>query len=166
MGAHRLTAKTNLQFQRFGRLVVLSQDERSKHGGRQWRCGCDCGATTVVRADSLKSGATTSCGCYNKDVCTTHGQTKTRAYKAWQAMKTRIAGGNEKYRRNYVDRGISMCDRWESFENFYADMGDCPDGLTLERIDNDGDYEPSNCKWADYYEQNKNRRPSGQDAIR
>lgn len=131
--------------QRFGMLVALEHV-----GPRMWRCRCDCGNETVVKGSNLMK--TVSCGCYRAK---RKGMSTTRVFRAWYGMFERCAGKKPKW-QNYVDKGIKVCERWQEFENFYADMGDPPEGYSLDRIDNAGDYCPENCRWADTFTQARN----------
>lgn len=156
--------RINLAGQKFGRLVALSPERLG--GCTAWRCRCDCGKELIVRTDSLRSGASQSCRCWNaervKQACTTHGHLvggkKTATYRAWNDMLARCKNPNNKRYPNYGGRGIRACKRWEQFEHFLADMGERPQGLTLDRRNNNGNYTPSNCRWATRTEQNRNQR--------
>ena len=147
---------------KFGRLTIIKRDIENKIP-RMWLCICDCGVKKSVRMDHLKNGRTVSCGCHKTELAinrlTSHGMTKTRTYRIWRDMINRCHYENYPERHLYGGRGITVCDRWRySFENFLADMGVCPDGLSIDRKDSNGNYEPTNCKWSTSKEQANNRR--------
>lgn len=151
-----------LSGQRFTKLTVLRR-VGSANGKSLWLCRCDCGTEKEIRAGTLMNGYAKSCGCLKSAVTTarnlTHGKTKTRAFGIWMKMKARCENPNEPGFRNYGGRGIKVCERWRTFENFLNDMGSPPDGLSLDRFpNNDGNYEPSNCRWATRAEQASNTR--------
>lgn len=153
----------DLTGQRFGRLVVLSIAGRSKQRSVIWLCQCDCGNTHVASAPSLKGGKTQSCGCLSRDILktlhATHGGTYHPMYQTWLGMKQRCSNPNHKDYHRYGGRGVSVCSRWEKdFGAFLSDVGERPGSdYSLDRINNDGDYEPANVRWATPDEQARNR---------
>lgn len=152
----------NLQGKRFGKLLVLSLNRVD--GNAHWDCLCDCGNKTVVRGNLLNYGSIISCGCAQKEkareIRKTHGMSRTKIYKAWFAMKDRCYNKSHSSYKNYGGRGILVCDKWRvSFENFISDMGERPSPKhSIDRIDNNGNYEPSNCRWATKKQQCANKR--------
>lgn len=146
----------DLKGRRFGRWLVVERTAQIKKV--RWICECDCGTVKEVASADLKSGRTNSCGCILRDrKGTTFNGIHQREYRSWSAMKQRCYYAKHNEYHRYGGRGISMCDSWrESFSNFYADMGNCPDGFSIDRIDNNGDYCPSNCKWSGAVEQSSN----------
>ena len=159
----------DLTGQRFGRLLVVEKS-KSKYGYVTWLCKCDCGNEKVVSGDMLRKGKTNSCGCLRKEETSKrrrqHGKKGTRLYFIWVAMKARCNNPNNKRYSSYGGRGIKVCDEWQdnfqAFNNWAiksgydenAKFGQC----TLDRINVNGNYEPSNCRWATMAEQNKNKR--------
>jgi hypothetical protein len=141
--------------QRFGRLVVIQPEGRTSYRQTMWACRCDCGNTKIVRGIALRNGATRSCGCWNAERRTTHGQSYEPTYRRWVSMKNRC---NDKRRPAHGGRGITYDPSWNDYSKFYADVGPCPTGMVLDRIDNDGNYEPGNVRWATLSESNKNKR--------
>jgi hypothetical protein len=159
----------DLTGQRFGRLVVVSREENGKGGRARWSCQCDCGSETVVRAKDLRAGHTRSCGCIQREAArangassATHGHCCNRrsspTYISWESMRKRCDNSKSDSFASHGGRGIKVCDRWKSFGNFLEDMGECPPGLTLERLDNDLGYSPDNCSWETQAVQNRNKR--------
>jgi hypothetical protein len=148
----------NLSGQRFGRLIIESKaEERNRSGDILWNCICDCGNTSKVNTESLKSGNTKSCGCINIK----HGRRYTKEYHTYRSMKDRCLKEDSHGFSHWGGRGITVCDRWLGYDgpkNFLDDMGICPEGKSLDRIDNNGNYEPSNCRWATNKEQSRNQR--------
>jgi hypothetical protein len=154
--------------QHFDRWTVISRAENSPHGGAQWLCRCECGNTSVVQGGTLKNGRSKSCGCYHREFIAernrTHGESprghKTPEYLSWQAMHRRCSNPNFKNYHRYGGRGIRVCKRWNTFENFLADMGRRPKlSFTLDRYPNhNGNYTPTNCRWATKKQQGNNRK--------
>lgn len=145
--------------QRFGRLVTLNLVQSGRR--ERWLCQCDCGKTKIVSKLSLVHGKTTSCRCLANELTTarntTHGKTKTRTYRIWQAMINRCKYPSNKAWKHYGGRWISVCEEWkESFTLFLKDMGEAPPGHTIERVNSNGNYEPSNCRWATQSDQTRN----------
>ena len=150
--------------QKFGRyLVIAKSDKRSKAMKQMVLCRCDCGVEKEVVVSNLKSGSSKSCGCLKAEKTgerrRKHGFSKTTMYHRYRHMIQRCYIPTNSEYRNYGGRGIKVCDRWlNSFENFYSDMGERPKGKTLDRINVNGNYEPTNCRWATPTEQEQNKR--------
>lgn len=159
--------KIDLAGKRFGRLTVLRVNGRSKNGHVMWLCRCTCGAEVTVRGSAVSSGNTRSCGCFQRErssECSTkHGCSDTRLYNIWGGMLKRtgvVKGANEQVKRDYIDRGITVCDEWKSFEVFkdWSLSNGYSEGLQIDRVNNDAGYCPSNCRWVTPKENNNNRR--------
>ena len=152
---------------KFGRLLVLYAAEHNpkrKKKEKYWTCLCDCGTIKDINGYSLRVGDTKSCGCYVKERIKnqnlSHGMVNSKEYKSWLHMKYRCLNKNSKKYKIYGGRGIKVCDKWiNSFEEFLKDVGFAPSSIhTLDRIDVNGNYEPSNCRWATPLEQSANKR--------
>jgi hypothetical protein len=162
----------NLVGQRFGRLIVI-EGLRRGDGRPRWRCQCDCGNKHTTSAAELKRGSTASCGCLARDIASQRehpgkaqsgrSNASIAGYTSWCMMRTRCTNPEYPDYPNYGGRGISVCERWlgvRGFANFFADMGEKPPGMSLDRIDPNGNYEPSNCRWATAKQQKNNQRLS------
>ena len=158
--------------QSFNRLTAISRAGIDAHGKVKWKFSCDCGSEVIATASLVVRGVTSSCGCLRKEIARVngrlthgpikHGESKTPEYMVWKTMRQRCVNKNSRDYPAYGGRGVSVCDRWDLFENFIADMGPRPTSdHSIDRIDCNGNYEPANCKWSDDFEQARNRRQRG-----
>lgn len=151
--------RIDLSGRRVGRWLVLGYSHTNKKHQAKWHCRCDCGVERAVDAGNLLTAATLSCGCLNREACTVHGQYKKRIYRLWVGMFSRCIYPYAMHFDQYGGRGVKVCERWMTFANFYADMGDPPSlRHSLDRYPNrHGDYQPDNVRWATMKEQNRNK---------
>ncbi|MBQ5655948.1 MAG: hypothetical protein IIV14_00755 [Bacteroidaceae bacterium] len=156
--------RIDLTGQRFGRLVVIEYAGSNNHKRAAWRCLCDCGNQKIVDSGNLRSGNSQSCGCLHNELLseryTTHGETGSRLYWIWHGMKARCLNAKDKRYGDYGGRGIKVCDEWLSYEGFrdWAMANGYADNLTIDRLEVNGNYEPSNCRWATDVQQSNNKR--------
>jgi hypothetical protein len=151
----------DLTGQAFGFLTAVELGPKLKAtSGAWWLCKCECGNVKSIRSSDLVGGKIRSCGCKHQNLkgeaLKKHGGKGTRTYRIWCAMKTRCSNPNAASYGRYGGRGITVCSEWEKFETFLADMGECPEGMSIDRIENDKGYLPSNCLWATRLQQANN----------
>jgi len=145
----------DLRGRRFGRLVAVGWIGVDAYRYGRWACICDCGKGTVAHSGNLKQEAVSSCGCSR----VTHGKSETNTFEIWAGMLSRCRTDNPNHFRYYKGRGVTVCERWAKFENFLADMGERPEGMSIDRYPNPhGNYEPGNCRWATPKQQRANQR--------
>jgi hypothetical protein len=167
-----MPAFIDLTGHKYGRLAVLRKTGKQKKGIYYWFCRCDCGNNTVVKSGNLRSGVVKSCGCLPLEMhikrLTTHGLSigpdgkHPKLYRVWTQMRQRLTNPNDHNFKYYGARGIKRCSEWDDYEVFHkwAMENGYEEGLSIDRIDPDGDYEPSNCRWVTQLVQQNNRRNS------
>jgi hypothetical protein len=164
--------KMNLIGQQFSRLTVLDFAGADSKQQTLFRCACECGNEVVVAGKNLKAKQVQSCGCLRVDKgreaglqSKVHGLIRTPTYRSWQSMKSRCLYSHERSYRWYGQKGVTICDKWMSFDGFLEDMGERPEGMTLDRINPFGNYEKNNCRWADNATQKSNTRKRYAEAL-
>lgn len=155
--------KLDLSGQQFGRLTVIKEAARHSNGSVRWLCKCTCGNEVIVSRHDLRDGSTQSCGCLqteSRHSSKTHGERHTRLYNIWASMKQRCCSPSQRNYPYYGGRGIAVCEEWKNFLPFYewAMANGYRDDLTIDRKNVNGNYEPSNCRWASIDEQRNNTR--------
>jgi hypothetical protein len=159
-----MRARIDMTGKQYGAWTVVDRSGPNNLGQSTCLCRCQCGTTRTVVAATLRTGASGSCGCLKPQAIakarTKHGASSTKCYQVWRDMVRRCTVSKHRQWHYYGGRGIKVCQRWLSFENFRADMGEPPAGLEIERIDNNGDYEPDNCTWATHAQQMANQQRS------
>lgn len=153
----------DLTGRKYARLLVLGLHSKAARAHTfYWKCRCDCGKEIVAMGANVKSGHTKSCGCFQEETrgqhTITHGGSSSKCYCVWKTMIQRCTNPNHDKYKYYGGRGITVCESWKKFANFRNDMGDPPDGLQIDRIDNSSGYQPSNCRWVTKSVNMRNRR--------